>query len=81
MGDDFPWWRWDPGGLIDDRCGERSIWDPNIEGSVPGGLTQEAVAPRGLYGIRALGLSCISPAGWPTYLDCLRASNLGAEGL
>ena len=41
LGDDWPWWRWDPGGLVDDRCNERSFWHPDIEGSIPGGLTQE----------------------------------------
>lgn len=37
-------------------------------------------SPSGLYGIRALGLSCIGPPDWSTGLDCLRASNLGAGG-
>ena len=40
LGDDWPWWRWDPRGLFDDRYSERSVWEPNIEGSIPGGLTQ-----------------------------------------
>lgn len=40
FGDDSPWWHWDPGGWIDERCGKRSVWDPGIEGSILGGLTQ-----------------------------------------
>ena len=71
----------DHGGLFNDRYNERSVWDPDIEGSILGGLHRHIVAPGGLYGIRALGLSCIEPTEWPTDLDCLRASNLGAKGL
>ena len=40
MGDDWPWWHWDPGGLFVDWDRERSVWDLDIEGSVPRGLTQ-----------------------------------------
>ena len=40
LGDDWPWWHWDPGGLVDDRYSERSLWDPGIEGSVFDGLTR-----------------------------------------
>ena len=40
LGDDWPSWRGDPGGLFDDRYSERSVWDLSIEGSIPGGLTQ-----------------------------------------
>ena len=47
MGDDWPWWHWDPGGLFDDRYNERSFWDPDIEGSVPGDLTQEHSSTHG----------------------------------
>ena len=39
LGDDWPWWRWDPGGLFFDWYSERSFWVPDIEGSVPSGLT------------------------------------------
>ena len=31
LGDDGPWWRWDPRGLL---VGERSVWDPGIERSL-----------------------------------------------
>ena len=75
-GNDWPWWCWDPGGLIDDRCSERSVWDPDIEGYVPGDLTQEHSNTQGFVWDPGIG-----PIGWPTYLDCLRESNLGAEGL
>ena len=40
MGDDWPWWRWDLGGLFVGWYNERSVWDPDIEGSIPSGLTQ-----------------------------------------
>ena len=35
LGDDWPWWRWDPGGSINVRCNERSVWDPDIKEYVP----------------------------------------------
>lgn len=31
LGDDWPWWHWDPGGLVDDRYSQRPVWDPGIE--------------------------------------------------
>ena len=34
LGDDWPWWHWDPGGLFVDRYSERSVWDPGIERSL-----------------------------------------------
>ena len=39
LGNDWPWWHWDPGGLFVDWDRERLVWDPDIEGSVPRGLT------------------------------------------
>ena len=40
LGNDWPWWHWDPGGLFVGWYSERSVWDPGIEGSIPRGLTQ-----------------------------------------
>ena len=40
LGNDWPSWHGDPGGLFDDRYSERSVWDPDIRGSIPSGLTQ-----------------------------------------
>ena len=40
LGDDWPSWRWDLGGLFVDWYSERKVWDPGIEGSIPSGLTQ-----------------------------------------
>ena len=40
LGDDWPWWHWDLGGLFDDKYCKRSVWDPDIEGSIPGRWTQ-----------------------------------------
>ena len=31
LGDDWPSWHGDSGGLFDDRYNERSVWDPDIE--------------------------------------------------
>ena len=39
LGNDWPWWRWDSGGLFVCWYSERSVWDPGIEGSIPSGLT------------------------------------------
>jgi len=30
----WPWWRWDPGGLLVGWYHERSVWDPGIERSL-----------------------------------------------
>lgn len=35
------WRHWDPGGFANDRFRQRLIWDPGIEESIHGGLTQE----------------------------------------
>ena len=35
------WWNWDRRGFVDDEISRRLVWDPNIEGSIHGGLTQE----------------------------------------
>ena len=40
LGNDWPPWHGDPGGLFDDRYSERLVWDPGIEGSISSGLTQ-----------------------------------------
>ena len=47
MGDDWPWWRWDLGGLFVDWYSERSVWDPSIKGSIPSGLTQVHSSTQG----------------------------------
>ena len=39
LGDDCPWWHWGLGGLFVDWYGERSVWDPGIEGSILSGFT------------------------------------------
>jgi len=38
--DTCSWWYWDPGRLVEDKFGQRLVWDPDIEGSIHGGLTQ-----------------------------------------
>ena len=40
LGDDWPSWRGDPRGFFYDRYSERLVWDPGIEASILGGLTQ-----------------------------------------
>ena len=34
LGDYWPWWRWDPGGLLVGWYHERSVWDLGIERSL-----------------------------------------------
>ena len=34
LGDYWPWWRWDPEGLLVGWYRERSVWDPGIERSL-----------------------------------------------
>ena len=55
VGDDWPWWRWDPGGLFDERYSERSIWDHGIEGSIPGGLTKVHNSTQGFVWDSSIG--------------------------
>ena len=41
LGDYWPWWRWDSGGLLIDWYCERSLWDPGIEISLRIRVMQE----------------------------------------
>ena len=50
LGDDWPWWHWDPRGL---SIGERSVWDPRIERSLHIRVMQRSERFSGTSGTQA----------------------------
>lgn len=76
LGDDWLWWYWYPGGLVDDKYIQRSVWDLGTEGTIHDRLTQRQSITQWFIWDPGIG----SPE-WSTGLDCLRASNLGVGGL
>ena len=81
LGDDWPSWRGDPGGLFVDAYSERSVWDPGIEGSIPGGLTQAHNSTRRFVWDPGIGSQLHRVNKVAHIFGLLGASNLGAKGL
>ena len=66
----WPWWRWDPGGLLVGWYHERSVWDPGIERSLHIRMMQSTGEIQ--WRIRDPGIFCSIGGEHPLGGDLLR---------